>query len=418
MTVLPLYIDPGTGSMLFSLFIALATTAVFGFRAAIIKVKMIFGRGKQAELDKSHLGIVIFSDSKRYWNVFAPIAREFESRKLPLTYYTQSADDPALGEKFEFVKTEFIGEGNKGLTKMNFLNADICLSTTPGLDVYQWKRSRNCDFYVHILHMVSDPTTYRMFGLDFYDAVLLSGEYQVSQIRTLEKMRGLSEKELVTVGCTYLDAMRSRLASQKNANQLTKNSGKKTTVLLAPSWGESAILSRYGDDILSVLVQTGFNIIIRPHPQSFTSEKEMLAKLQKKYPDSDTLFWDTSNDNFEVLSMSDVLITDFSGVIFDYALVFDGPVIYADTNFDSSPYDAAWIDDDLWTFKILPSLGKKLERKDFQNLKNIIEFLISDKQFSSGRECARNAAWVNLGNAASKTVDYLLSKIEKKKSEA
>ena len=32
--------------------------------------------------------------------------------------------------------------------------------------------------YVHIPHSVDDMMVYRMFGLDFYDAVLLSGEFQ------------------------------------------------------------------------------------------------------------------------------------------------------------------------------------------------------------------------------------------------
>ena len=120
MTLLPLYIDPGTGSMLFSLFIGLATTAIFGARALSLKIKGIVGRGKQTELDKSHLGIVVYSDSKRYWNVFGPIAREFESRKIPLVYYTQSPDDPALGEKFEYVKAEFIGEGKRWFDLVRF----------------------------------------------------------------------------------------------------------------------------------------------------------------------------------------------------------------------------------------------------------------------------------------------------------
>ena len=60
-----LYIDPGTGSMLFSIFIGLTTTVVFGIRALSIKLKSIMGRGKQTELDKSHQSIVIYSDSKR-----------------------------------------------------------------------------------------------------------------------------------------------------------------------------------------------------------------------------------------------------------------------------------------------------------------------------------------------------------------
>jgi CDP-glycerol glycerophosphotransferase (TagB/SpsB family) len=60
------------------------------------------------------------------------------------------------------------------------------------------------------------------------------------------------------------------------------------------------------------------------------------------------------------------MISDFSGVIFDYSLVFDRPVIYADTSFDKSPYDAAWLDEPLWTFRILPSLGIPLKKEDFR----------------------------------------------------
>ena len=38
------------------------------------------------------------------------------------------------------------------------MSASICLATTPGLGVYQWKRSKDVKYYVHICHMASDPT--------------------------------------------------------------------------------------------------------------------------------------------------------------------------------------------------------------------------------------------------------------------
>lgn len=403
MTNFLLYIDPGTGSMLFSLFIGLATTAVFGLRALIIKVKSIIGRGKQTELDKSHLGIVIYSDSKRYWNVFSPIVHEFENRKIPLVYYTQSSDDPALSEKFQFVKTEFIGEGNRGLAKMNMLNADVCLATTPGLDVLQWKRSRQCKKYVHIFHAVDEALGYRMFGMDHFDSVLLTGEFQGENIRKLEKLRNLPQKELKVTGSTYLDAMKARLEKEGLGEKSEK------IVLLAPSWGESAILKRYGKKIISSLVETGYKIIIRPHPQSMVSEKEMMEKLMLAFPNSSRLEWNFDNDNFDVLKKSDILITDFSGIIFDYTLVFDRPLIYADTSFDDSPYDASWIEDEpLWRFEALKKLGVKLEEKDFPNIKQIIDSTIESTEFSNGRKEISFQAWQNKGKCASSTVDYLL----------
>lgn len=408
MTLLPLYIDPGTGSMLFSLFIGLATTAIFGARALSLKIKGIVGRGKQTELDKSHLGIVIYSDSKRYWNVFGPIAREFESRKVPLVYYTQSPDDPALGEKFEHVKAEFIGEGNKGFAKLNLLNADVCLSTTPGLDVLQWKRSKNCKFYVHVPHTVDDLSGYRMFGLDFYDAVLTTGQNQIDLLKHIETLRpNITKKEFVTVGSPILDSLSLRL-SESNRNKQEQK--KDRTVLLAPSWGKEGILSKFGSDFISALQATGFKIIVRPHPQTVSSEKQMLNSLMERFPESEKFNWNFDNDNFEVLNKADILITDFSGIIFDYSLVFDKPLIYADTQFDSGVYDAAWLDEPMWSFRVLPKVGIQLKKEDFSRIGEIITKAFESEKLKQGRESVRSECWQHRGESARRIADYLMEK--------
>lgn len=399
-----LYIDPGTGSMLFSLFIGLATTAVFGIRALVIKLKTGLNRGKQSEVDKSHLGIVIYSDSKRYGNIFSPIITEFENRKIPLVYFTQSSDDPLLNQKFEFIKTEFIGEGNKGFTKLNFLNADICLSTTPGLDVLQWKRSKLCKFYVHIPHMLSDFTGYRMFALDHYDAVLCTGDYQKKDIQKLEEIRGTNKKEFLTVGYPAMDQMKKRLDSSEK----TENSEK--MVLVAPSWGKSGILSKYGEKFLSSLKETGYKIVVRPHPQSFTAEKELIDDLMKKFPNENNFEWNFDNDNFECMKNASILISDFSGIIFEFTLLFDKPVIYADTNFDKNPYEASWIEEEMWQFRTLPNLGVKLSEEKIPEIKSVIDSTISDDKFAEGRKIARDEAWQHRGESVNLIVDYLIKK--------
>ncbi len=400
-SILPLYIDPGTGSMIFSLFIGIATTAVFGIRALVIKLKFLAGRGKKDKQDKNHLGIVIYTDSKRYWNVFKPIAEEFEARKIPLTYYTQSEDDPAFKSNFEFVKPVFIGEGNRGFAKMNFLNADICLSTTPGLDVLQWKRSNLCKEYIHIPHSVSDLAGYRMFGLDHYDAILASGKQQESSIRKLEKIRPtMARKDFIEVGSTYLDSMKKRLDSLP-----AKEPNAKKVVLVAPTWGKSGILSKFGEKFLASLAKTDYKIIIRPHPQSVVSEQNILKPLQEKFSQFE---WNYDNDNFDVLNKADIMITDFSGVIFDFTLVFDKPVIYADTTFDKSPYDIAWLDEPLWEFTILSKIGIKLKESQFDDMQKIIAETIENKALAEGRNEVRELAWAERGNSAKVTVDFLV----------
>ena len=418
-----LYIDPGTGSMLFTILIGLFGTAVYFFRNLIMKLKFRT-KGKVEVEDK--IPLVIFSDHKRYWNVFEPICDELEKREIDCVYMTESEDDPALSKEYKHIEARYIGTGNKAYAKMNMLKANVVLSTTPSLDVFQWKRSKEVDCYIHIAHAANDITLYKMFGLDYYDAILLSGEYQVDQIRTLEQLRRLPEKDLECVGIPYLDEMKKRFdaydkkakAKKESAdkdskkNQSKDTSGEKT-VLLAPSWGDNGILKKYGTRFLDELVKTGYNIVIRPHPQSFTSEKEMIEELQKKYPESDKLSWNRDNDNFDILYKSDIMISDFSGVIFDYTLVFDKPVIYVPPEFDKSQYDAAWVDEELWTYEILPAIGKELSEKDFPNIKNVIDSCIDSEEYKVGRDKAREETWMYIGNGAVKTVDYIEKKLNK-----
>lgn len=398
-----LYIDPGTGSMLFTILIGIVGAAVYSLRMLLIKLRFRLSGGK-AEVSQQKTPILIFSDNKRYWNIFDPICRELDARGVDVVYWTASADDPALSCPYPHVKAEFIGEDNKAFAKLNFLNASVILSTTPGLDVYQWKRSREGGFYVHIPHAANDITLYRMFGIDYYDAILLSGDYQIDSIRQLENLRSLPAKELVKVGIPYMDEMAARLEAAGPAADHPR------TVLLAPSWGPSAIFRVYGGQIIDRLLETGYHVIVRPHPQSFDSEKELMEKLQKEYPDSDRLEWNRDRDNFEVLRRSDILISDFSGVIFDFSLVYDKPVIYTDPNFDLGVYDAWWLDQPLWTVSALPRIGKALTEEAMSDLKGLIDSCLEDPRYAEGRRAVKAETWAHPGESARRTAEYLMQK--------
>ena len=407
--MIQLYIDPGTGSMLFTILIGVISAGIYSLRMLFIKLRYKTSGGKTDPSNKK-IPFVIFSDNKRYWSVFEPICNEMNNRGKEVVYLTMSEDDPALSCEYPNVKAEFIGSDNKAFTRLNFLNANIVLSTTPGLDVYQWKRSKQVDCYIHIPHAASEIILYRMFGIDYYDAIMLSGEYQAKDIRALELLREIPEKELVKIGIPYMDKMAQRLAQAGPAPD------HETTVLLAPSWGKSAIFGVYGKKILDVLLKTGYHIIVRPHPQSFTSEKEMIDKLMKEYPDSDQLEWNRDTDNFEVLRRSDILISDFSGVIFEFCLIYDKPVIYTDPQFDLSPYDAWWLDTPLWTTSALPRLGSQLTDDNMNNLKDLIDTCLNDPQYAQGRKEVKQETWECNGEGAKRAVDFLINKYENIKS--
>lgn len=402
--LLYIYIDPGTGSMLFTILIGVLSAAYYFCRDSVMKMKFALSGGNVKKQNEDRIPYAIFTDSKRYLTIFKPICDEMEKRGEKLVYLTAEKDDPLLSEKYENVRTEFIGDGNKAFARMNMLKADIVLSTTPGLDVYQWKRSRDVKWYAHVLHAAGDVTMYRMFGIDYYDAMLLSGEFQIKQVRDLEALRGLPEKEAKLVGIPHMDALRERLLQAGTASE------HETTILLAPSWGPSSILNKYGKKMIDELIGTGYKVIIRPHPQTFVSEKDMIEPLMKAYPETDKLKWDRNIDNFDTLNQSDVLISDFSGVILDYALVFDRPVIFAETAFDNGIYDSWWLEEREWIFETLDKIGICLTSENMKNIKELVEQSLTDNRLKAERDKARAESWANMGKSVESIADYLVEK--------
>lgn len=397
-----LYIDPGTGAMLFSVLMGLVSVLFFAIKAAIVKIKFWISGGR-VEITTYKIPLVIFAESKRYWNVFSSICEELEKRQFGCEYWTTSQDDPIFEKNYVYVKAVYIGEGNKAFSKLNLMNAKMCLSTTPGLEVFQWKRSKSCDKYIHIFHNVAEPVLYRMFGIDYYDIILVMGDSEEDYIRSLEKIRGLPEKQIVLVGSTYLDELARCIdnCDIKKQNDIP-------TILLAPSWGEASITNRYGEKMIDALVNTGYNIIFRPHPQSFTSDKQLMDRLIKKYPDSDKFEWDRNTNNFESLLRADVMVSDFSGIIYDYAFCFNKPVIFSIAGLDLSVYDAWWLDGDSWSVKNLPNVGVELKTDDLADIKKVIDSLLDNKEFHDRIQMLKSYAWKNMGDSSKLIADYII----------
>lgn len=404
-----LYIDPGTGSMLFSILIGAAATLFFVAKAAWIKLKILLSGKKDGSgiVDASYKTYVIYNEGNQYWNVFKPVADEFEKRKIPLMYYTSSKTDPIFEQKYEFVTSEYIGEGNTAFAKLNMLSAGFVLMTTPGLQVYQLKRSKSVKHYSHVLHMPNDATTYRLFGLDYFDSVLLTGDYQKDDIRTLEKNRGINSKDLVTVGCSYLDVLSEKI------NSIPAEENHVFTVLVSPSWGEVGVLKRFGERLLDPLAATGWKIIVRPHPQSKKSEADMLKRLEERYKDYANVEWDYNRDNIYSMKKADIMISDFSGIVFDYTFLCNKPVMYVNTDMDLRPYDAYDLNKQLWQFSVLEKMGIKLEEKDFANIKEVIQNASDSPELAEQRKIAKETAWMNIGKAGEKIADYMISTVEK-----
>lgn len=409
MTFHLLYIDPGTGSALFSVAIGIMAAVYFVFWALYLKLKIFFiGKPKQhGSYDK----YVIYAEDKRYWTLFKPIVEEFEKRAVPLLYLTSSHDDPVFSADFQYIKAECLGESNKAFARLNFLSADFVLSTTPSLNVYQWKRSKKVNHYGLIRHSADEPVKFELFGMDYFDSILVSGVgFQEKDIRKLEKARNLPEKQVVTVGCPYLDEFAEMIG------RIPKEENHVFTVLVSPSWGQSALLARFGERLLEPLVKTGWRIIVRPHPQSLMVEKEMLDRLYKKFEQNSNLEWDFELDNIFSLSKADVMISDFSGIILDFMFLRNKPVIYVSEKLDWRSRDAFEIyenQEEMWTFQKLKNAGIELKPELFDDLPDIVLKASADAALCSAIDEVKAEAWHYRGEAGKQTADFMIETVSR-----
>jgi hypothetical protein len=403
---LPLaYIDPGTGSILFSILMGLAAALFFLAKTLWIKIKFLFS-GKAAVHSSRHFPLVIYSEDARYWNVFKPILEECESRCLALRYLSSDQNDPFFNNTYAHITGEYIGSGNRAFAYLNLLEADICLMTTPGLEVYQLKRSRGVKHYAHIVHDTGDTTCYKLFGVDWFDSVLLSGEYQIEGLRRLEEIRGLPQKELVVVGCPYLDVF-----AEKIKDQYPQPAPDSVTVLVSPSWGPNSLLPVYGEKLIDPLIQTGWKIILRPHPQSRISDAEILQRLEARYKDNPNIEWDHNPENLPSLARSHVMISDFSGIIFDFAFLFQRPVLYTVAQVNMDLWDASDLDTEPWKFTAVRSLGLEITPETLSQIPQLVEKVLTQSSFKEGALQARDTAWQYRGEAGKRTVDFLQKKL-------
>ena len=104
------------------------------------------------------------------------------------------------------------------------------------------------------------------------------------------------------------------------------------------------------------------------------------------------------------------MISDFSGIIFDYTFLCDKPVIYVADNIDLRPYDAYDLGKELWQFETLKKMGIKLDENNFDNISEVIKNASDSKELSEQRKIAKETAWMYIGNAGKNIADFMINK--------
>ncbi len=384
--------------------------------------KSLFGKEdndieKFNELDLDERSIVFYSESSVILYPYVEeIIRELQNRDQKVCYLTSSKDDPILKSKNENVRVFYIGDSE--LEKMNFflrLKAKMLIMTMPDLGSYHIKRSKEFPVhYVYTFHsMNSTHMEFQKGAFDEFDSIFCVGQYQIQELRATEKLYNLKRKNLVECGYGLLDKLIKLRSSFPEKKNLLKNN--KKNILIAPSWGKQNLLESMGVELVKILLDAGYHVTVRPHPMTSKKSPRTIKQIKEKFEKNPDFLLDTNTSSFEQLFSSYALITDWSGIGYEYAFVCERPVIYVDVPKKSHNKEYEKIGLVPFEISIRDKIGEIVPVQNIETIPERIEFLYSNgNNFENKIQKIRNDAIFNIGESGKVTASEIIRIISEK----
>jgi YidC/Oxa1 family membrane protein insertase len=301
-----------------------------------------------------------------------------ENSSTKIHYLTNDPNDAV----FRLNNPQFIpyyASEKKTILLMLRLDTGIMVTTVPDLQNYHMKRSavRDDIEYINIPHgLDSRHLTARETAFDHFDTVFCVGPHQTAELRRREELANLPRKNLVKAGYGLYDQLIITYAG------LTKKSNNKPKILIAPSWQADNILELCIDNMLKALVGQGFTIIVRPHPQyirMFPDQMEALTARYSNYTaDSEIIFELDFSGNDSIFS-SDILITDWSGIAFEFSYCTLKPCIFVNTPMKVMNPNYEKYGLEVLNITLRDKLGIVIDVDDLAGLNEVVTRLITEK---------------------------------------
>jgi len=409
MPIIFLYIDPASTSALLYIVIALAATLAFTLRGFFYKIKNFFlGKGLKNQNDFEGTDILFYSEGKQYWSVFLPIIKALEAKNIPCAYLTSDKDDPGLDYQSDLYGSKCIGNLTMTSVYLNKLKAKFVGMTTPQLDVMMIRRSKKVKHYGHIVHAPIDVFTYRKFAFDYFDSVFCSGYHQIEGIKKLEEKRGTEKKLLLETGLTYYDIMVNEI------NNMPSFEKKNPIVLVAPTWKEYSLINRFGIQFFNELLKnSSYDIILRPHPQSFVSFPKLMQEIEQQFKNEPRISIDKKPLGTESMAKADLMIGDLSGVFWDFAFLYSKPVLLLKTEFETiEGFEGSELNYEMWEMRERSRIGKIFNETELGNISSIVNDLLENPPKMQLQEL-KNESVYNFGKAGEKAAEQILDIVDK-----
>ena len=276
--------------------------------------------------------IVFYSESSGFYKYFENIIAELlRCTNIVIHYVTSDPDDQifALAQKQPRIRPYYIGE-KKLITLFIRMDADIVVMTVPDLETYHLKRSRaRRDVeYVYVFHgMFTGLSTLRAGALDHFDTLLTPAPGFEDEMRAWNRQHDLPDQRMVPCGYGVIDNM----AAQYERMEKTETPVKR--VLIAPSWQPDNVMELSLHDLAEPLLAAGWDVTVRPHPQylrRFPGKMEALIESCRDY-DGEHFRFQMGFSSNETVFASDLLVTDWSNIGYEFALATKKPVLFVNT---------------------------------------------------------------------------------------
>ncbi len=361
---------------------------------------------KISEKEKS---IVFYAEHSGYYSYFEGLIDELTKKyNQQIIYVTSDFSDPILETKNKKIIPFYFN--NLLQLFMSFVKCKVFVMTLTDLNQFHLKRSINPVHYVYLFHAaVSTHMMYRFGAFDHYDSILCVGPHHVNEIRKHEEMQKLPTKALVEAG--YYRLERIYQAYQNYVQNASPK--KKKTILIAPSWGDKNVLESCGQQLIEVLLKKDYVVIVRPHPETAKRAPELLEKLGAMFNKNRHFTLETSVSSDESILKADVLISDCSGIMVEYALGTERPFISMDIplKIKNPSYQELGIEP--LELLLRSKVGRIVSMQDLERIPSIITGLLKNKEkYRQDILSFRNEHLFNFGTSSEAGAKYIMKLLE------
>lgn len=269
--------------------------------------------------------IFFYSEDSNYWVHLKPlIISTIEDQQLNVVYISSQPHDLGLTYKNKRFRSFYLGFGSILVWFFKNINCKILITSSPDLDNYHFKKSKNNVHYIYTQHsLCSLHSIYNHNAFSAFDTIFCSTENHLIEA---EKIFEESNKKPIFFKHGY-----DRFLTLPQKKKKLKND--KDIILISPSWGPSSLFRDKEKIILLIenLIQENFKVILRPHHMTLRTDSEYIAELEKKFSRFENFILEKGNFNANSIAEADVLITDYSGIAFEYYYKYKGKVIFIET---------------------------------------------------------------------------------------